>query len=198
MRTPIILGLTGPTGAGKSTVASCFSSCGCLVIDCDRLAREVTDTGCLSELTEAFGAEILDENGCLNRKALAQKAFSDPAKTALLNEITHPAIRRKLLEKIQAARGQYPAVVIDAPLLFEAGVDRLCDKILAVIAPPEERLRRIMLRDGIEEPLARMRMCRQHEDAFYTSRADVVLDGTAVDTEAQVRAILKNWTGDLF
>ena len=102
------------------------------------------------------------------------------------------------MEKIQAARGQYPAVVIDAPLLFEAGVDRLCDKILAVIAPPEERLRRIMLRDGIEEPLARMRMCRQHEDAFYTSRADVVLDGTAVDTEAQVRAILKNWTGDLF
>ena len=77
MRTSIILGLTGPTGAGKSTVAACFSSCGCLVIDCDRLAREVTDTGCLSELTEAFGAEILDENGYLNRKALAQKAFSD-------------------------------------------------------------------------------------------------------------------------
>ena len=199
MKRTMVLGLTGPTGAGKSTVADCFSRHGCRIVDCDRISRTVTDTcpDCLAALQGAFGEEILDPQGKLRRKILAQKAFASPEGTAALNRITHPFILRRLEAELTEAQGRYPVVVIDAPLLFEAGVERYCDWIIAVVAPYGERLRRVMRRDGISEDLAVLRMKNQHSDAFYIERADAVIDGTAGDTEQQVLAILKKATGDL-
>ena len=186
-----VIGLTGPTGAGKSTVAKELESLGCRIVDCDRIARRITDTcaPCREALQEEFGADIFRE-GVLDRKLLAQRAFASPEKTQRLNGITHPWILRETQAQVEAglAAGAR-AVVIDAPLLFEAGADRFCQKILAVTVPYEKRLRRIIARDNITEEQARARMDAQHPESWYEARADWVVSGSMDD--AALRGILE-------
>ncbi len=179
-RKAIVIGLVGPTGAGKSTVAMAMAQSGCAVVDCDKLAREVTDTcvPCLQELSQEFGADIL-ENGCLNRRLLASRAFSSPHKTLRLNQITHPWICRKSVEKIEALqKSGASAVLLDAPLLFEAKMDPLCDVIISVTAPAKVRLARILARDGISKNLAISRIRAQHSALYYKKRSDFWIDGS--------------------
>ncbi len=196
----IKIGLTGPTGAGKSTVAAVFSAAGLPVIDADKLAREVTLPGepALLSLADAFGADILLPDGSLDRKKLAARAFADKDSTARLNGITHPAIIKKTNAAFAAAKaaGQ-KAVVLDAPLLFEASLDKICDHTVAVLAPEEIRLIRICERDGLSEDAARQRMNAQPEDDFYIARADTVLHntGTPDDLEKQAKALLSRIAG---
>lgn len=176
-----IIGLTGPTGAGKSTVAALLRKNGCAVVDADILAREVTERGdCLSQLQDAFGADIVGKDSRLDRRLLAQRAFATHENAARLNAITHPAILAESSRRIAEARKSgVKAVVLDAALLFESGADRLCDTTVAVTAPDEVRLKRIMARDGIPEDLARARMKNQHGAAYYEERAAYRFDGTA-------------------
>ena len=113
----IVIGLTGPTGAGKSSVAKELAALGCAVVDCDRIARQVTDScvPCLQSLAEEFGSDILQE-GVLDRKLLAARAFASPEKTRKLNELTHPWILGETKAQIQAALDAgKPFVVVDAP-----------------------------------------------------------------------------------
>ena len=176
-----LIGLTGPTGAGKSTVAAELSRQGCKVIDCDRAAREVTSSckPCIEELCSSFGSDILLANGEIDRKKLASKAFSSRQNSDLLNQITHPWILKLVDGRIQEFQRQGARfVVIDAPLLFESGADKMCSVILAVTAPLDIRLDRIMKRDGISMELACSRIHAQNDDAFYTNRADYCIDGT--------------------
>ncbi len=175
----IVIGLTGPTGAGKSSVAKELAALGCAVVDCDQIARQVTNTciPCLQSLAEEFGADIL-QNNVLDRKLLAARAFASPDKTQRLNELTHLWIMEETKAQIQAARDAGKQfVVVDAPLLFEAGVDALCDTIMAVTVPFEKRLQRIMKRDNISEELARARMAAQHPESWYEERAGKVISG---------------------
>lgn len=174
----IKIGLTGPTGAGKSTVAAFLADKGFPTISADAVAREVTKVGSptLPLLAEAFGADILLDDGSLDRGALAARAFATPAATARLNAVTHPAIIRLIDEKAAfLEESGVKAVIIDAPLLFEAGVDKTCDHTVAVVANNRIRLSRIIARDELSEAAAKQRMGAQPDVEFYTSRAEVAL-----------------------
>ena len=193
-----IIGLTGPTGAGKSTVAKNFLKQNCPVIDCDKVAREVTcqDVSCLKALQLEFGKDIIAENGLLNRSLLAQRAFSSPEKSEKLNHITHPYILSRVDQKIKEyEKAGAKLVVIDAPLLFESGADAICNRIISVIAPLSVRLNRIVQRDGISEELALLRIHAQHGDSFYTDRADYCIDGS--QPFSQIALQVKNIINDL-
>lgn len=190
-----VIGLTGPTGAGKSIVASTWSSMGAAVIDTDALARQVVkpDSPCLAQLAAAFSEEILNADGTLNRAQLAQLAFSTTEGRQKLNAITHPAILALTQQAVEdAAEAGYDFVVVDAPLLFEAGFDRICDKVVAVTAPRDARLQRIMARDGITQEAAELRMSAQQPDAYYARDGVATLcnDGDIDALKAQARSLL--------
>lgn len=174
----LIIGLTGQTGAGKSTVAALLRAKGLAVIDADEIARAVMQPGSdvLSILAGAFGADLLLPDGALNRPLLAQRAFSSPEQTARLNAITHPAIIQKMrAETARAFREGTKAVVLDAPQLFESGENQACDLIIAVIAPEALRIERIMKRDQISEESARLRANAQKSETYYKEHADLLV-----------------------
>ena len=173
-----VVGLTGPTGSGKSEVSRRLTEAQLPVIDADVLARRVVEPGteCLKRLAETFSEDILNDDGSLNRRQLARRAFATPEDTALLNSLTHPYIiglTNQILMRMEQTHEL--AAVIDAPLLFESGMDAVCDMTVAVISPAERRLARIMERDGLTEAQARSRMAAQQPETYYTSRAAVVL-----------------------
>lgn len=170
-----VFGLTGQTGAGKSTVCDFLREKGFPVIDCDRLARDVTFPGgeCLAALSDAFGREILTPEGALNRRALGGIVFSDRAQLLRLNGLIFPFIIREIENRLQGLEG---AVVLDAPTLFESGTDKLCSRILAVTAKEEVRLGRIMARDGLSEEEAMARIRSQHDEAFFREHADFLIE----------------------
>lgn len=173
-----LVGLTGPTGAGKSTVSHIFQEKGHYVIDSDQVARQVVEKGSegLQQLCEAFTNVILTKDGFLDRKALAEIAFSNPQSTQRLNEITHPLITQRISSILKEREQQGGMVILDAPLLYEAGLDRICDRTVAVVAGDEIRLQRIMHRDGLDRTHALMRMKAQKSSDFYTSKADDVIE----------------------
>lgn len=177
-----IIGLTGPTGGGKSTVAKYFSDLGVQVIDCDLVAREVTEIGSelLPLLADAFGDEILADDGSLIRKELAKRAFSSEIETEKLNSIMLPFIADRIKEILDVfAADGVECVMLDAPTLFESGLDSICDSVLAVLCDRETRKKRIIERDNLTEEQALTRLSAGKPDSFYTekTRHIVVNDG---------------------
>ena len=173
-----IFGLTGKTGAGKSTVASKLEAMGFYVIDGDLIARNITRKGkpALKELAKEFGCDIITEDGSLDRKKLASRAFKDKESTARLNDITHPIIKDEFIKELQKAEGEgYRASVIDAAALLESSCKDLCEKIIVVTAPEEIRLQRILSRDNITEEQALTRMRAQFPDEYYNEKADILI-----------------------
>lgn len=196
----IVIGLTGQTGAGKSTVSGVMEKYGCGIINADKIAREVVEpkTDCLKMLTNAFGCDIINEDGSLNRKRLAKKAFSSEKNTKLLNEITHPYIIRLTKQRISELFAEgYKIVVFDAPQLFESESNKLCDIIISVLASKKCRLARIVSRDSIseEQALARMKVqlseeyFKEHSD--YTINGEQNIDNVISEVESLVEAIKK-------
>ncbi len=191
----LVIGLTGPTGSGKGRVAELFSQHGLSVIDADQVYHEllIPPSRCLDELSAQFGEQILLPNGSLNRRALGDIVFSDPAALAVLNRIAHRYVVEELHRRLAQMREEHiPAAVIDAPQLFEAGVDADCDVIVSVLADASIRLGRIMARDGIDRDAALRRMNAQKSDAFFRERSDYILEnnGTPDRLRAPVREIL--------
>lgn len=188
----IIIGLTGPTGAGKSTLTSVAQECGFTVVDCDSLARVAVEkgTGGLKAVVKAFGEDILLCDGSLNRKSLAEKAFASAEKTELLNKTILPYIKELVMEKIQKS----DKVILDAPTLFESGINEICVKTVAVLADKEIRLERITKRDGIDKQAALLRINAGKTDDFYKENADFIIfnNGNTNDYIKEFETLIKN------
>ena len=200
----LTIGLTGPSGAGKGTVASLFAAHGVPSIDTDKVYHDllIPPSACLDELSARFGTGILTPDGMLNRGALAAIVFAEGHGTDLadLNTITHRHILAKTREMLAAYAAQrVPAVLVDAPQLFESGFDAECGFILSVLAPYETRLTRIMARDGLEEARAKARLDASHSDGFFRERSDAVIynDGAMDEMESEVRRLLTEWGVDV-
>lgn len=173
-----VLGLTGPTGAGKSTVRNILSQRGFPVIDADTVAKRVVSDSeeCILDLALCFSISILNHDGTLNRQKLADIVFADKKKLKQLNEITFPHIRAEIKRLIELEKKQnQQMVILDAPTLFESGCDTMCDGILTVTASEKERLNRILLRDRLSDKQARLRINAQNPEEFYTKQSDYVI-----------------------
>ena len=174
----ILYGLTGKTGAGKSTVAAMLRDKGWFVIDGDMLARKIVepDSPVLSQLADAFGADILDDSGALRRKLLVQRLHEVPCGVETLNAITHPAIDLLVQQELEAAeQAGFDRCVFDAAALLESPSKARCNRIIVVTAPEELRRQRILQRDGLSEAQADARMQMQKDDDWYLSQADIVI-----------------------
>lgn len=191
-RLPVI-GLTGGIGAGKSTVAGLLSAMGCVVSDSDRDAAVVMDSReVIDRLCEWWGEEIVAVDGALDRKAIARKVFADEAARQRLESLVHPLIHDRRRRRFEEAGPTTPALVIDAPLLFEAGVDGECDVVVFVDAPRDVRLHRVARdRDWDERELDR-REAAQLPIAEKRSRSTVVItnDSDRDRLATEVRAVL--------
>lgn len=187
------IGLTGGIGSGKSTVAAQLAAHGAVIVDADRIAREVVEVGTpgLAAVVEAFGPGILTADGALDRPALAAVIFSDPEARARLDAIVHPLVRQRAGE-VERAAPPDAVVVHDVPLLVETGQAASYDLVLVVEADEEARVRRLVAR-GLSEDDARSRVAAQASDDQRRAVADVVLDnsGTPAELEAQVERF---WT----
>ena len=173
----MILGICGASGAGKSTFCSLLAQKGAVIADADAAAREVMRAGSpvLEALCAAFGADILLPDGSLDRGKLSERAFRDQESTRKLNAVTHPAILRLLVRTAFDAFHAGKTAVIDAPLLFTAGLDRLCDLTAVVTAPEEVRRRRIAARDGLSDAAIDARFIAQRGEAEKAAAADIIL-----------------------
>lgn len=189
-----VIGITGPTGSGKTTVLAVLTELGAAVADCDALYHELLQTSASmqNELKKRFGAGIFDENGTLRRKELGVIVFEDPLALADLNAITHRHIIAEAERRIGQARLEgRPAVALDAVALLESGLGARCDATVAVTAPEEVRVRRIMAREGISEEYARKRAAAQKPARYFEERCDYVLrnDSGIEMLQAQARAL---------
>lgn len=192
-----ILGLTGGIAAGVSLVAGMFRELGAVVIEADRIARDVVEPGTDAhrQIVEAFGREVVLPDGTLDRRALGSIVFQDPAARRRLNAITHPEIRRRIQEEVERAAAGRPGtvVIIDVPLLLDtAGRDVFdLDGVIVVQATPEQQVSRLMARDGLSEEEALRRLAAQRPVAEKAPGADWLIDNTGPvqETRRQVRSL---------
>lgn len=192
-----IIGLTGGTGSGKGFVSERLKKRNAYVMDADKIAHEIIekDKPAYKEIVDYFGRSILDENGCIIRRKLGDIVFSDSEKLAFLNKCTHKYINMEIMKIIEEVRPQtdkYTAIIIDAPLLAEAGLTDICDDIWVVYADSEVRVKRIMERDSITEEQARNRIASQKTWEEYKSLGAVIIDNSSDDenVENQLDALI--------
>lgn len=160
-----ILGITGGSGGGKTTVLRQAEKRGALILDCDEIYHELLKTNpqMLKEIEDHFPGTV--ECGVLARKKLGRFVFDDPEALKTLNAITHRYVEDEVQQRLQESSA--PFAVIDAIALLESGLDRLCDATIAVSAPMEKRIIRLMAREGISEDYARARIQAQKPDSYY-------------------------------
>ncbi|MGW1254314.1 dephospho-CoA kinase [Streptomyces sp. NPDC002513] len=171
------VGLTGGIGAGKSEVSRLLVECGAVLVDADRIAREVVEPGTpgLAAVVEAFGEDVLTPDGSLDRPGLGSLVFSDPEKLAVLNAIVHPLVGARSRE-LESAAPEDAVVVHDVPLLTENGLAPLYDVVVVVDASPGTQLDRLVRLRGMTEEDARARMAAQASREKRLETADIVID----------------------
>ena len=176
-----IIGITGPTGAGKSTVCQGFAELGYDTVDADALYHSmlIPPSPCLDALRGEFGDNILNADGTLNRNALSALVFADKSALERLNSTVLPIVIEKMRDIIRAAEEKgAPLLIIDAPTLIESGFDEECDLVISISAPEDVRIKRIMKRDGIDKDRAEQRVRGQKTDDFYRDASDAfIYDG---------------------
>ena len=182
----MILGITGGTGCGKTTLLGLIQDRGGLILDCDEIYHRLlrSDEALLHAIESRFPEAF--SQGKLDRKALGQIVFADAAALGALNEITHRAVSNAVMRELEK---KPPLAAIDAIALFESGLNTLCDLTIAVTAPLEDRVARLIARDGITEGYARSRIAAQHEEAWFRARCDPVLENSGTQAEFQQNCI---------
>ena len=173
-----IIGITGPTGAGKSTVSKGFAALGYNTIDADALYHSmlIPPSECLDAIRGEFGDGIFAPDGSLDRSALSALVFSSSNTLERLNATVLPIVIAKMREIIKdAEKNGDEVIIVDAPTLIESGFDKECDFVLSISAPQDVRIKRIMLRDGISEERAKSRVCGQKDDEFYRAASDAFI-----------------------
>ncbi len=191
-----IIGLIGMSGAGKSTVCRIFSEHGYSVIDCDISAREVVQVGynSLTELENELSPEVILPDGTLDRRKTAELIFSDVDKRMTFNRIIYPYITYNVIEKIKAADRD---VLLDAPTLYDARLEGICDEIVSVCADIDVCVERIMARDGISEELARARLGSQHDIGWYKEHSShcIINNGSVEALYNEAESIISKLKG---
>ena len=186
-----ILGITGGTGCGKTTLLKVIAENDGLILDCDAIYHGLlaSDAALLTAIESRFPGTV--ENGQLQRKKLGAIVFSDEKALQDLNKITHGAIKAEVLRRLAE---QPKLAAIDAIGLFEGGLAELCDVTVAVTAPEEVRIQRLMLRDNISEDYARSRIAAQHKEAWFREHCDCTLEnsGTELQFREKCLAFLQN------
>lgn len=177
-----VIGLTGGTGSGKSTVAAYLEKKGCIIIDADKISRELTKPGgeALEPIRIRFGDDVFFEDGSLDRKKLGRIVFKDNAKLRSLEEITTDIVIKKTLEKVEQLkkRGFEGTVILDAPLLFECGMKDCTDENWLVTCDLEKRIQRLIDRDGLSRESIMNRMANQLSDERKRMMADRVIENS--------------------
>lgn len=188
----VIFGLTGGTGAGKSSVSQFFREKGIYVIDADLTARRVVEPGtkCLRALCEYFGNEILNADGSLNRRLLAQIAFSDKEKHRILNSITHRYIKEEIEKELEWEKPEIAA--IDAAVIIGSSMENMCSFIVSVVAQEDLRIKRITQRDGITKGEAEIRIKAQPDEGFYIKHSKYVIhnNGSYDDMREEAKRVI--------
>jgi dephospho-CoA kinase len=185
----ILVGLTGGIGSGKTTVSTMLAARGAVIIDADQITRELQAPGSpvLAEIVDAFGEDVLDPSGALDRPALAAKVFGDPEALATLNKIVHPAVGREMAARLEAQRASDNVVILDIPLLVENPREGLCGT-LVVDLPLETAVERLVSQRNMDRNDAEARIARQATREARVAIADRVIDnsGNLASLERQV------------
>ncbi len=187
----MIIGLTGAIGAGKSTVSAIFSDMGFSVIDCDAISHGLdVQPEYINAVRKEFGDGVIEISGGavrISRKELAELAFSCAEAKKRLEAIAHPIILGVVYERINAAKASGRDVVIDAPLLFESGLDRVCDVTLGVTASENIRRERAIKRGGISAESIEKRISLQPKSDYYASKCDYIIDNDGSENELKAK-----------
>lgn len=187
--TNVIIGLTGSSGSGKSTVAKMFCRAGYRIVDCDKISHDIDAVPeYINAVRAHFGNGAFDANGKIDRRALGKIVFADKEKLSLLTAISHPIIKKKVMEQLSTGG----KIVIDAPLLFESGLDSVCDLTVGVISGKEMRAKRVAERDGLDVSDAAIRTSSQKNDDFYREKCVYIIEneGSISDLEKNVSKML--------
>jgi dephospho-CoA kinase len=190
-----LVGLTGGIASGKSRVASRFVHHGCELIDADEIAREVVLPGTegYRRVVEHFGEEVLDEDGFIDRPRLGRLVFADPRKRAALNELTHPRVVAEIANRLELLTAFDGVVVVDVPLLVEAGVNRGYEAVVVVATQPETQVRRLIDLRGMDEADARQRVESQAplEDKLAIATHVIWNEGTLAEVDEKADEVAR-------
>lgn len=189
-----VIGITGRSGCGKSSATNFLREQGYPCIDADLVAREVLEPGspCIAQLQAVFGADIADENGCVRRRLLADRAFATPEGKAALDGMTHPEILGRIrAAKQQAAQEGHRLFVLDGAVIVGTAAQQECDRLCVVTAPFATSVARIVARDGISPEMAARRLNAQTPEQTLTQNADYILcnDGALEQLQAAAAAL---------
>lgn len=175
-----IIGITGSSGSGKTTLSKILSERKDVkIIDADKVVREMSVPGCeyLESIKKTFGQEVILKDGNLNRKLLANKIYNNNEALEKLNKLTFKYVLEEILNRIKKIKElkETEILIIDAPLLFESGLEKHCNYVIALVADKELKIERICQRDNISEEVAKSRLNIQNEDSYYTEKADFII-----------------------
>lgn len=189
----MIIGITGSSGAGKSTICEILQKeYNVKIINADKIAKKLSckGTSYINEIIEKFGKDIVDEKGELKRKKLAQIIYNNSDKRKELNNCTFKYIKKEIEEEIKEIE-KNEIIIIDAPLLFECGLDKLCDKVIGVISKRDLQIERIIARDNIDYNQAESRLNAQEDNEFYIKKCDAIIENNndIEDIEKKIRKI---------